>query len=87
MPEVHEAEAHENTMHSRLEHQFETLDQQHHADTLGMWLFLATEVLFFGGLITGYVIYRTSYSHVFAEASRTLDVLAGTPTPVSALAS
>ncbi len=68
----------DNPMHSPLEHQFETLHQQHHADTLGMWLFLATEVLFFGGLLTGYTMYRSSYPAAFGEASRTLDIVAGT---------
>ncbi len=64
--------------HTELHHQFDTLDQQHHADTLGMWVFLATEVLFFGGLITGYVMMRASYPWAFAEASRHLEVVAGT---------
>ena len=35
-------------------HQFDDLEQQTEADTLGMWTFLATEVLFFGGMICGY---------------------------------
>jgi cytochrome c oxidase subunit 3 len=64
--------------HSRLKHQYETLEQQHHADTLGMWVFLGTEVLFFGGLITAYVVYRSAYSTAFALASRTLDIVSGT---------
>ena len=87
MPEVHDVPAHANAMHSPLEHQFETLAQQHHADTLGMWLFLATEILFFGGLITGYAMYRSAYSDIFGEASRTLDVLAGTINTIVLLAS
>ncbi len=74
-------------MHTHLEHQFETLDQQHHADTLGMWLFLATEVLFFGGLLTAYTMYRSSYPDVFGEASRTLEIGAGTIMTIVLLAS
>ena len=72
-----EAAAH-RPLHSRLEHQFETLDQQHVADTLGMWVFLATEILFFGGLLTGYAMYRSSYPDAFGQASRTLSVVSGT---------
>jgi cytochrome c oxidase subunit 3 len=78
LPEANEIATEQNPLRSRLEHQFETLDQQHHADTLGMWVFLATEVLFFGALITGYVMYRWSYPDVFGQASRTLEIAAGT---------
>jgi cytochrome c oxidase subunit 3 len=78
LPEVRDGQVTQNPLQSRLEHQFETLRQQHHADTLGMWIFLATEVLFFGGLITGYVMYRSSYPTAFAHASRTLEIGAGT---------
>jgi cytochrome c oxidase subunit 3 len=67
-----------NPLHSALEHQFDALDQQHHADTLGMWVFLGTEILFFGGLITAYVMYRHLYPEAFGEASRHLNVVAGT---------
>ncbi len=76
MPET-ELDVHANPLHSHLEHQFETLDQQRHADTLGMWVFLATEILFFGGLITAYVMYRASYPEAFALASRTTEAMAG----------
>ena len=49
--------------------QFEDLDQQHSTSTFGMWIFLATEILFFGALFTGYVIYRSLYHQAFADAS------------------
>jgi cytochrome c oxidase subunit 3 len=61
-----------------LAHQFESLDAQKTASTLGMWVFLATEVLFFGGLFTMYSIYRMWYPAAFAVSSRTLDIVAGT---------
>ena len=61
-----------------LEHQFETLDQQHEAGWLGMWLFLATEIMFFGGMFTGYVIYRWTYFGAFAAGSKDLEIWAGT---------
>ncbi len=77
MPET-EIEVTQNPLHSHLAHQFETLAQQRHADTLGMWVFLATEILFFGGLITAYVMYRAAYPLGFAQASRTTEAFAGT---------
>ena len=61
-----------------LQHHFDDPDQQSESATLGMWAFLATEVLFFGGLFTAYAVYRSSYSEAFAEASRHLDVRLGT---------
>ena len=47
--------------HPELQHHFDTLEQQHEAATLGMWLFLITEVLFFGGLFLAYMLYRVWY--------------------------
>jgi cytochrome c oxidase subunit 3 len=64
--------------HPALAHQFDSLDQQKEAATLGMWVFLATEVLFFGGLFLTYAIYRSWYPHAFAAASHELDVTLGT---------
>ena len=63
--------------HSTLAHHFDSLDQQKEAATLGMWVFLVTEVLFFGGLFAGYAIYRTWYPDAFAAASRELDIVLG----------
>src|ERR1700753_3772288 len=60
-------------------HQFETLEQQREADTLGMWAFLATEVLFFGGLIMCYTFARYSYPQAFEQASHRLYVTYGGP--------
>lgn len=48
------------------------------AQLLGMWAFLATEVLFFGGLFVSYALYRASYPEAFASASRRLDFMIGT---------
>jgi cytochrome c oxidase subunit 3 len=61
----------------RLKHHFDDAEQQHEAATLGMWLFLATEVLFFGGLFAAYMIYRVWYPETFGDASRTLDIVLG----------
>ena len=60
-----------------LAEQFDDLAQQHEAASLGMWLFLVTEMLFFGGLFAGYTVYRASYPEAFREASHHLDVLLG----------
>jgi cytochrome c oxidase subunit 3 len=63
---------------SALAHQFEDLDQQREVSTLGMWIFLVTEMLFFGGLFLVYSIYRMWYPQAFTAASRELIVWAGT---------
>jgi cytochrome c oxidase subunit 3 len=54
-------------------HQFDDLEQQTEADTLGMWAFLATEVLFFGGMICGYCVYRLLYFPAWHEGSLIVD--------------
>jgi len=72
---VAHAEAHgEAVHHPRLQHHFDTMEQQKEASTLGMWVFLLTEVLFFGGLFFAYLLYRVWYFDAFAEASRTLAI-------------
>jgi len=60
-----------------LAHHFEDLGQQHEAATLGMWIFLVTEVLFFGGLFLVYSIYRSIYTDAFAAASHELNITLG----------
>jgi cytochrome c oxidase subunit 3 len=57
--------------------QFDDAEQQKGAAELGMWLFLATEVMFFGGMITGYTAYRFLYPAGFSYGSRELSVLIG----------
>jgi len=63
--------------HPALLHHFDDLVQQKEAASLGMWVFLATEVLFFGGLFAVYMVYRIWYPQAFGEASRHLDLLLG----------
>jgi len=58
-------------------HQFDDAEQQHEASTFGMWLFLVTEILFFGGLFTCYVVYRALYPEAFAAGSHHLDLTLG----------
>ena len=58
-------------------HQFEDMEQQREAGSLGMWVFLVTEIMFFGGLFATYIIYRTLYLTAFEEGSRLLNVKFG----------
>jgi cytochrome c oxidase subunit 3 len=60
--------------HPALAHHFEDLEQQKEASSFGMWLFLVTEIMFFGGLFCAYLIYRRANFAAFAEASATLDI-------------
>ncbi|HEV3261891.1 MAG TPA: cytochrome c oxidase subunit 3 family protein [Gemmataceae bacterium] len=73
--------------HPLLAHQFDDLDQQRGAETLGMWVFLATEVLIFGGLFTGYFVYRSWYARDFEAVSGKLNVLIGAVNTVVLLTS
>jgi cytochrome c oxidase subunit III len=57
--------------------QFVDMRQQHDVAQLGMWVFLATEVLFFGGLILSYCVYRSAYPAAFAEAARHTKIIIG----------
>jgi cytochrome c oxidase subunit 3 len=60
-----------------LEHQFRDLGQQHDTASLGMWVFLATEVLIFGALFLGVAVYRYKYPESFEAASVKLNVTIG----------
>jgi cytochrome c oxidase subunit 3 len=57
--------------------QFETMGQQRESASLGMWVFLVTEVLFFGGMFMTYTLNRSTYPEVFAEASRSITLWLG----------
>ena len=63
--------------HPYLQHHFDNLEQQFESSALGMWLFLVTEILFFGGLFTAYLVYRMSYPAAFQDASHHLDIILG----------
>lgn len=60
-----------------LAHHFENLEQQREANTLGMWLFLASEILFFGALFTAYTVMRRMQPEMFALASSKLNAVMG----------
>jgi cytochrome c oxidase subunit 3 len=65
------------------QHHFDTPEQQFDAGKLGIWLFLATEILLFGGLFCAYAIYRANHHEVFVYAHQFLDKkLGGTNTVI-----
>ena len=78
-------EAHEETL--ALREQFETEEQQKDASSLGMWIFLITEVMFFGGMFLAYTVYRRAYPDIFAIASSSLNVYIGAGNTVVLLCS
>jgi cytochrome c oxidase subunit 3 len=65
---------HGHAHHPALQHHFDTMDQQREAGVLGMWVFLLTEVLFFGGLFIVYTLYRMWYYEAFAAASKSIAI-------------
>ena len=58
-------------------HQFDDADQQFEASVLGMWIFLLTEVMFFGGILAAYAIYFVSFTQAFEDASNHLSLSLG----------
>src|SRR5262245_27559379 len=53
------------------------MEQQREAGTLGMWVFLVTEIMFFGGMFLAYTLYRSQFPADFASASNHLDITLG----------
>src|SRR6185436_16645956 len=68
----------EHPHHPFLQHHFEDLGQQHEASTLGMWMFLSTEILFFGGMFCAYAIYRLAYEAAWIEGAHHQNLMMGT---------
>jgi cytochrome c oxidase subunit 3 len=60
-----------------LQHQFEDMGQQEESVSIGMWMFLVQEIMFFGGLFTAYLVYRSKFPMAFAAGSNHLDVVMG----------
>jgi cytochrome c oxidase subunit 3 len=65
------------TSHPALQHHFENMEQQREASALGMWVFLVTEIMFFGGMFLAYTLYRSTYPAAFASASNHLSLKLG----------
>ena len=63
--------------HHDHQHHFETLEQQKEASTLGMWIFIIQEVMFFGGLLAAYMLYRIWYPTAWSEGSAELNIYLG----------
>jgi len=63
--------------HPALQHHFENMEQQREAGTIGMWVFLVTEIMFFGGMFLAYALYRNFFPAAFASASNHLDITLG----------
>jgi cytochrome c oxidase subunit 3 len=63
--------------HSALAHHFDNLEQQREAGSIGMWVFLVQEIMFFGGLFLAYAIFRAKFPEAFAAASNHLDITLG----------
>jgi cytochrome c oxidase subunit III len=61
----------------QVDHQFDSPTQQRESLSLGMWLFLVTEVMFFGGIFVGYAVYRNMYPDMFHHMSHHLNVYMG----------
>ena len=61
----------------QLRMQFDTEEQQKDCSTLGMWIFLITEIMFFGGMFAAYTVYRRWFPEVFAVASTSLNATLG----------
>lgn len=62
---------------SQVQHHFVDAEQQLDSAKMGMWIFLVTEILFFGGLFLAYIVYRVSYPELYSAASEYLDTLMG----------
>ena len=101
-PHAHEAHGHEGDGHhgdvmlrghdgqlhpANLQHHFVSAEQQFESAKLGMWLFLVTEILLFGGMFVAYGIYRSMYPELFSEASTQLDTVWGAVNTIVLLAS
>jgi len=60
--------------HPALVHHFDDMEQQREASTFGMWVFLLTEIMMFGGLFTAYLIYRIKFYPAFVAGSTSISV-------------
>ncbi len=69
--------AHSSTHSGALQHHFDNMEQQREAGTIGMWVFLVTEIMFFGGMFFAYVLYRAKFPLEFSAGSYNLDITLG----------
>jgi cytochrome c oxidase subunit 3 len=79
---------HDGELHAaNLQHHFVSAQQQFEASKLGMWIFLVTEILLFGGMFVAYAVYRAWYPELFEDASLQLDTVMGALNTLVLLAS
>src|SRR5438876_5660934 len=71
---------HRTAMNARaiLYEQFSELEQQRESSVAGMWTFIASEIMFFGGLFLAFTVYRLNYTQAFNEASQHLNLVLAT---------
>jgi cytochrome c oxidase subunit 3 len=74
---AHAADTHDHYHAPGLQHQFEDMKQQEESVSIGMWLFLVQEIMFFGGLFTVYLVFRSRFPMAFAAGSNHLDAFWG----------
>lgn len=77
----------EHEARPELRHHFADEQQQRNAASLGMWWFLGTEIMFFGGMFCGYMVYRSMYYQAWLEGSQHMDFWWGTINTVVLLCS
>jgi cytochrome c oxidase subunit III len=70
-------DTHDHYHEPGLQHQFEDMKQQEESVSIGMWMFLVQEIMFFGGLFTAYLVFRSKYPMAFAAGSNHLDAFWG----------
>src|SRR5688500_12648846 len=71
------ADTHDHAHAPGLQHQFEDMKQQEESVSIGMWMFLVQEIMFFGGLFSAYLVYRSRFPMAFAAGSNHLDAFWG----------
>ena len=74
---IHEAAPEHAAHHPMLQHHFDSMEQQKDAASLGMWVFLITEIMFFGGMFAAYLVYRYWFYDAFVWGSSSLDIKLG----------
>jgi cytochrome c oxidase subunit III len=74
LPQLPTSETTTSEHHPALVHHFDDMEQQKEASTFGMWVFLLTEIMMFGGLFTAYLIYRIKFYPAFVAGSTSISV-------------
>jgi cytochrome c oxidase subunit 3 len=77
LADTHGAVAEHSEHNPNLRHHFDTMAQQFDSATLGMWVFLLTEIMFFGGMFGAYSVYRSMYPEAFASTSKHMNAMWG----------